>query len=168
MKLKVQTMFLNQFSYQLSLLFLWECFLFEEHVEYLISERVIVYWHCHKQHHNNGKLSNHNCIISAIGKWASIKNDLWSLVVSWEVASQSDRDIEKDIDKDWPWYDFFDSFLVGIHQLWINREQLNLASVCKESNGGSSKKVPIKPCVFNFVLVWVLRSITCIRWKLYK
>ena len=81
MKLNVHTMFLNQISSQYHLLFLRECFLFEEHVEYLIPERVIVDRDCNEQYQNNRELGNHNSIVSPSCDRASVKNDLRRLAV---------------------------------------------------------------------------------------
>lgn len=73
MKMNVQMKFLNKNEIEYILLFEAEIFFFEEHVEHLVSERIVVYRNSDEEYHDNWDLSNHNSIISlGTVDWISI------------------------------------------------------------------------------------------------
>lgn len=82
----------------LDLLFKGNVFFLKEHVEYLVSEGIVVNWHCYKKYHDNGYLGNENCVVSlnTIQRF-SFQHDSWSLTVSREITSSCDDYIEGDV-----------------------------------------------------------------------
>ena len=53
MNTNVHNRFLMEVNLVMILLFEGEVFSLEEHVEYLVSERVVVNWHCYEQDHDD-------------------------------------------------------------------------------------------------------------------
>ncbi len=64
------------------LLFLRKLFLFEKHIENLVSERIVVDRYSDEKDHNNGKLGYHQCIVSLCAwKRISVEDDLGCIIV---------------------------------------------------------------------------------------
>ena len=124
--------------------FLCKIFMTDNHCEYLLSQRVIVYWISNNYTNHNWHDGDYYSIVCSFAWYSfSFKNNWLSIIELWKITSTSNHKIKGKINCNWSIYDFCDSSINWILKFRINRKQLNCAIVSKESHCRTSENVKI-------------------------